>query len=75
MNNNLTSLLDAFAIAHQTKRVIYQNIGLAVTPNLTAPMPETRFLEETRFLWLGRCRRLPILNLARSKLRYELVNL
>jgi Cu2+-exporting ATPase len=36
MSNNLISLLDAFAIARQTKRVIQQNIGLAVTPNLAA---------------------------------------
>lgn len=36
MNNNLTSLLDAIAIARETKGVIRQNIGLSVVPNLAA---------------------------------------
>lgn len=36
MNNNLTSLLDAIAIAQETKGVIRQNIGLSVVPNLAA---------------------------------------
>ncbi|MFQ4143388.1 heavy metal translocating P-type ATPase [Chlorogloeopsis sp. ULAP02] len=36
MDNNLTSLLEAIAIARQTKAVIQQNIGLAVIPNLAA---------------------------------------
>ena len=36
MNNNLNSLLDAIAIARETKGVIRQNIGLSVIPNLTA---------------------------------------
>ncbi len=36
MDNNLTSFLEAIAIARQTKAVIQQNIGLAVIPNLAA---------------------------------------
>lgn len=36
MNNNLTSFVDAIAIARQTKAVIGQNISLAVVPNLAA---------------------------------------
>ncbi|HBY77680.1 MAG TPA: heavy metal translocating P-type ATPase, partial [Cyanobacteria bacterium UBA11148] len=36
MNNELMSVLDALAIAAQTKQVIQQNIGLAVLPNLAA---------------------------------------
>ncbi|PLZ31102.1 heavy metal translocating P-type ATPase [Fischerella thermalis WC542] len=36
MDNNLTSFVEAIAIARQTKAVIQQNIGLAVIPNLAA---------------------------------------
>jgi Cu2+-exporting ATPase len=36
MNNNLTSFVEAIAIAKQTKQVIEQNIGLSVLPNLAA---------------------------------------
>jgi P-type Cu2+ transporter len=36
MENNLENLLEAIAIAQQTKQVINQNIGLAVIPNLAA---------------------------------------
>jgi P-type Cu2+ transporter len=36
MDDNLTSFLEAIAIARQTKAVIQQNIGLAVIPNLAA---------------------------------------
>jgi P-type Cu2+ transporter len=36
MDNNLESLLEAIAIAQETKAVIQQNIGLAVLPNLAA---------------------------------------
>ncbi|BDA67094.1 Cd/Co/Hg/Pb/Zn-translocating P-type ATPase [Calothrix sp. PCC 7716] len=36
MENNLENLLEAIAIAQETKQVINQNIGLAVIPNLAA---------------------------------------
>ncbi len=36
MDNNLTSFVEAIAIARQTQQVIKQNIGLAVVPNLAA---------------------------------------
>jgi hypothetical protein len=36
MNNNLTSFVEAIAIARETKTVIKQNISLAVIPNLAA---------------------------------------
>ncbi|MBD2344490.1 heavy metal translocating P-type ATPase [Anabaena subtropica] len=36
MDDNLTSFLEAIAIARQTQAVIKQNIGLAVVPNLAA---------------------------------------
>ncbi len=36
MDNNLTSFVEAIAIARQTQQVIRQNIGLAVVPNLAA---------------------------------------
>ncbi|MBG1242281.1 heavy metal translocating P-type ATPase [Nostoc sp. NZL] len=36
MDDNLTSFLEAIAIARQTQAVIKQNIGLAVFPNLAA---------------------------------------
>lgn len=36
MDNNLENLLEAIAIAQETKQVINQNIGLAVIPNLAA---------------------------------------
>ncbi|OKH14289.1 ATPase [Fischerella major NIES-592] len=36
MDNNLTSFVEAIAIARQTKAVIQQNISLAVIPNLAA---------------------------------------
>lgn len=36
MDNNLDNLLEAIAIAQETKQVINQNIGLAVIPNLAA---------------------------------------
>jgi Cu2+-exporting ATPase len=36
MDDNLTSFLDAIAIARQTQAIIKQNIGVAVLPNLAA---------------------------------------
>ncbi|MDJ0734967.1 MAG: heavy metal translocating P-type ATPase [Nostocaceae cyanobacterium] len=36
MDNDLTSFIEAIAIARETKQVIDQNIGLAVVPNLAA---------------------------------------
>ncbi|AUT00412.1 heavy metal translocating P-type ATPase [Nostoc sp. CENA543] len=36
MDDNLSSFLDAIAIAHQTQAIIKQNISLAVVPNLAA---------------------------------------
>ncbi len=36
MNNDLNSLLEAIAIARETKQVIEQNINLSVIPNVAA---------------------------------------